>query len=103
MKFIAPAFFVLAIFGCNKPDENHGYETGRYAYHPSAGDMPAIIIDTKTGCLERFVKLTGVDNSKEIIWVRQYADQSIQQVVDGKLLANSAPPKRCLSQQGKRK
>jgi hypothetical protein len=75
-------------------------QIGRFQFHPASGEMPAMVIDTSTGCLEQIVKLTSADNSKDVFWVRQYADGSLPRVVDGKMIPNSAPPRRCSEEKG---
>jgi hypothetical protein len=60
--------------------------------------MPAILLDTSTGCLERFVKLTAIDNPKQVWWVREYMDGVLPDVTNGKAVPDSGPPARCANE-----
>ena len=74
-------------------------QAGRFQYYPPSGEMPAVLLDTVTGCVEVFGKAVSVDNPKDVSWWRSYADTGVPEVtyVDGqpKVVAGSAPPKRC--------
>ena len=94
----------LPLFGCGAAS-NHSEEdpVGRYEITPATADMPALILDTKTGCLERLVKMTSVENPKDVWWVRKYMDGAMPVVSNGEVVPNSAPPARCKTMQGQTK
>lgn len=76
-------------------------DIGRFSYHPPAGEMPALIFDSATGCVETFEKLTMDDNPKDIRWARRFADMALPKVtyVNGqpRAVEGSAPPSRCFT------
>jgi hypothetical protein len=92
----------LMLAGCNVASAEHD-QIGRFAYYPASGEMPAVLVDTRTGCIERLVKMTSVDNPSQIWWVRQYMDGTLPGVADGKEVPNSRPPARCAADQGSTK
>jgi hypothetical protein len=59
-------------------------EIGRYQYYPAAGEMPALIFDTATGCMELIEKFVTDENPKAPIWIRSITDEII-----------TGTPKRC--------
>ena len=48
---------------------------GRFQYHPANGEMPALVFDTATGCMEVIERWTLEENPKAIVWVRKTSDQ----------------------------
>jgi hypothetical protein len=98
-------FFPLCLLsGCSgEPVATEQHEVGRYQFYPASGDMPAILLDTVTGCVERFTKLTSVDNPNDVSWVRQYMDGAIPRVAiengQSKEVPNSRPPQRCVKRE----
>ena len=93
----------LLIVGCAKAPQESG-EIGRFEFHPAADEMPAILLDTKTGCIESFEKLTSVNNPKLLEWRRQYMDGvwPVMKYDDDvpTPIPNSQPPTRCPKPQG---
>ncbi|MBU0826217.1 MAG: hypothetical protein KKA44_05570 [Alphaproteobacteria bacterium] len=82
-------------------------QIGRFQYYPPSGEMPAVLLDTVTGCVEVFGKAVSVDNPKDVSWWRSYSDTGVPEVtyVDGqpKEVAGSAPPKRCPQRENQKK
>jgi hypothetical protein len=114
MRLIAICMLALCLSGCGE-ENSHGElgkqnseavttneskeYIGRFAYYPPAGEMPAVLLDTVTGCVEVFEKATSLDNPKDVAWWRHYADTPVPLVtyVNGKAkeVPNSAPPHHC--------
>ena len=100
MKVGASLLMLCLLTGCAaEPADTARQEIGRYQFYPASGDMPAILLDTVTGCVERFTKATSVDNPKDVTWWREYMDGGIPRVAtengQSKEVPNSAPPQRC--------
>jgi hypothetical protein len=77
----ARMFIVLCTFvclaGCDQhrdPDPRLQSEVVRYQYFPASGEMPAVLLDTWTGCIEHFVKLTSKTNSEDVTWARRFIE-----------------------------
>ena len=51
---------------------------GRYQFHPASGEMPALVFDTSTGCVEMIEKFM-LDSNKRMVWMRSVSDN----VTDG--------------------
>jgi hypothetical protein len=70
------AFCVFALLtGCDgSPNREHREHSmvGRYQYYPASADMPAMLLDTTTGCIEHFVKLTSKINPQDVTWATRY-------------------------------
>ena len=116
---LVPVFFFAACGDAPKADGDVGHPpslgwgkariveegadagVGRFQYYPPGGDMPAVLLDTQTGCVEIFEKITSLDNPKDVRWWRSYADTGKPHVTyeNGKAaeVPDSAPPRRCLS------
>lgn len=99
--------FPLLIVGCAKAPQELS-DNGRFEFHPATGEMPAILLDTKTGCIESFEKLTSVVNPKFVEWRRQYMDGvwPVTKYDDNdvpQIVPNSQPPKRCPKSTGSSK
>ena len=92
---------LVLISGCDKQRDHNlvRSEVGRFQYYPPAGEMPAVLLDTVTGCVETFGKATSLENPKDVAWWRSYADGGVPAVTyeNGKAISvpNSAPPQRC--------
>ncbi|WP_323800950.1 hypothetical protein [Parasphingorhabdus sp.] len=126
MRFVAFVFLGLSVAGCgdgettgqtviklseaalrNKQIEDSRADIGRYSFHPAGAEMPAVIFDTATGCIETFEKLTSVENPKEIRWARRFADTTLPKItyIDGKpeAIDGTAPPHRCMTFEASKK
>ncbi len=94
----------LLIVGCAKAPQESA-EIGRFEFHPAVGEMPAILLDTKTGCIESFERLGSLKNPKFVEWRRQYMDGvwPVMKYDENDLptpIPNSQPPIRCPKPQG---
>ena len=93
------AVAALALLGACSSERAPSEPAGRFAFYPATAESPAILLDTKTGCLEEVVKLTALDNPKYISWARKYLDTTLPKVdasgPQPKEIPNSAPPQRC--------
>jgi hypothetical protein len=111
MMRLASIIFGFAILtACDKPNDglgNHKSEVGRFAYYPPVGEMPAVLLDTITGCVEMFEPAVSEDNPKDVAWWRRYSDFGVPLVTyeNGKVkeVPNSAPPQRCAKLKDARK
>ena len=92
---------LAGLSGCkDNPATFEGEKVGRFQYFPASGDMPAVLLDTATGCLERLERLTSLENAKHVEWRRQYMDGVWPVMIYGNNglpspVPNSEPPKRC--------
>jgi hypothetical protein len=96
----AVALFGLA--GCqaeNVTARTDEPQVGRFQFYPASGEMPAVLLDTATGCVEMFGKAVSIDNPQDVSWWRRYEDTGVAEVTyengQGKEVPNSAPPSRC--------
>ena len=95
-----------ATAACEKPTERRNVErnVGRYAFFPASAEMPAVLLDTRTGCLEQVQKLTAAENPQDVSWVRSYLDDTAPSIDKSgptpKVIPDSAPPQRCRQAQG---
>jgi hypothetical protein len=114
MKAIALAL-LFTLVGCSQhkpmtPAEREKLESqllkhdvedsvGRYQFYPRSGDMPAVLLDTATGCLETVEKWTLDNPPGTPLLMRKYADNVMGQFdSSGKEpveIPNTRPPKRC--------
>ena len=91
---------VFSICACDRHEEApERREIGRFQYYPPAGEMPAVLLDTATGCVEVFVPMVALENPKNVRWNRQYEDAGLPIVTyeNGKPVdvPNTVPPQRC--------
>jgi hypothetical protein len=72
------AFCALALVsgcgGISDHDSLRYSEVGRYEFYPASDEMPAVLLDTMTGCIEHFVKLTSKTNPQDVTWARRYIE-----------------------------
>ena len=103
MRKFASLVAATVLVGCGNAAPLAKQETNgvRYAYYPPSGGMPAVLLDTYTGCLETFIKLTSLDNPKDVSWARKYEDGSLPRGAASDF--NSRPPQRCPEGQGENK
>ncbi|QIG80505.1 hypothetical protein [Stakelama tenebrarum] len=87
MRFLAVAFMLLfsPVAGAQvAADENGEATVGRFQFVPASGEMPAVVFDTVTGCIELIEKFVLDDGSNQTVWIRRISDEVI-----------AGTPKRC--------
>jgi hypothetical protein len=100
-NIVFAAVSLTLLSGCDglRQHQKERAEIGRFQYYPPAGDMPAVLLDTVTGCVETFEKTTAVENPKDVKWWRQYADTGMPNTTyengELKMIPNTTPPSRC--------
>jgi hypothetical protein len=67
-----------AAYAAYKQDARERDNLGRFQFHPANGEMPALVFDTSTGCIETIEKFM-LDTDKKIVWMRSVQDN----VMDG--------------------
>jgi hypothetical protein len=55
-----------------------GAQIGRFQFHSANGEMPALVFDSATGCIELIEKFTLDDKPKEVVWIRKVADEVVK-------------------------
>ena len=55
-----------------KPEAN---QVGRFQYFSASGKMPALVLDSVTGCVETIEEWHTVEDAKKIVWLHQLSDQ----------------------------
>jgi hypothetical protein len=65
---------------------------GRFQFYAANGEMPALIFDTATGCMEIIERFAVENNQRRTVWVRAVSDE----VAEG-------TPKRCRPAEGTKK
>ncbi len=77
---------------------------GRFAYHPPSGEMPAVLLDTVTGCLEVIEIWELEEPDKGRLFMRKYADNSLGQwdmsKEEPQEIPGTTPPQRCPTERG---
>jgi len=73
-------------------------EVGRFQFIPASENMPAVLLDTASGCLEIVEPMHGPHNTR-VMLVRKYADDVVGQsdptLEFAPVQPNTAPPQRC--------
>ena len=68
-------------------------QIGRFQFHPASGEMPPLLFDTATGCIEVFDKLVDGSNPAIVYWGRRYDGAPMtEKDADGNIVG---PPIRC--------